>query len=110
MKKKAMVLVLLCVLGMAVFSVSNATAAAAPPWYNCTLTNVGSVGTFYFVQAADSGGAFGSTYFLIDSASPLGNQYLATALTGFANSTTVGLYLPSTGANSIIEGISAGPQ
>lgn len=112
MKKKAMVVVLLCVLGIAAFSVSNAGAAATPPWYNCTVSVVGSLSTLYFLQAADVGGAFGPTYFLIDAVNnPQAKAYLAAALTGYASGGFVSLYLPSGFApNTIVQAVMAGQQ
>jgi hypothetical protein len=109
-------MVLLCVVLLSVFaivSISNATVAN-PGWYNASVQSVGALpsSNFYFIFATDLGSPTtwtGSQVFLLDASNPENKAALASALTGFANSTGVALYLPSgTAVGTFISGVGAG--
>jgi hypothetical protein len=92
--KKVLVVALL-VIGLGVFSIGGAMAAATPPWYDCAVVAVGSnasgVYNVTLTNAAFPTGSQGAntTVFLLDNSAGGANSMLATALTAFANSTMV---------------------
>ncbi|MDO9573544.1 MAG: hypothetical protein Q7I94_01020 [Candidatus Contubernalis sp.] len=96
MKKKVMLVALLCVLGIASMSIGNANAA--PAFYSCTVTQTGAnYWGYYIVYLTDvgAGKAFTDQAFFIpdDPANPgMNKAQFATALTAFANSTNVNVY------------------
>lgn len=109
---KKMVMVLLCVMVLAVFTVGN-EAVAAPPagWFNCTLNSIGTLPSFYFLTATDQATppAFTATFFTIDPTGAQAKAYLAAALTGYASGGNVSLYLPNgTAPFTQVEGVLAG--
>ena len=58
MKKKVMLVALLCVLGMATLSIGNANAVVG--YYTCTVTQTGAnYWGWYAVTLTDNGGTFG---------------------------------------------------
>jgi hypothetical protein len=93
MKRKGLVVVLLCVLGLATISIGN--VEAAPPWYTVTVTQVGASWTDSIINVTDTAAtpAFTNTSFILDNSTGRANQMLATALTAFANSTYLVIYL-----------------
>jgi hypothetical protein len=87
MKKKALVMTLLCVMGLAL-----AAGVAQATWYTCTIQQAGVLnGGYYVVWLTDiNNQAAVSTPFIITNASPtLVNGMYAAALTAYANSTNV---------------------
>jgi hypothetical protein len=115
MKKKALVVLLVCVMGIAALGIGSAGAAATPPWYNCSLQIVGALPTFYFMQATDLAAtpAFTARFFTIDSnlhTNPQAKAYLASALTGYASGGFVSLLLPDIAAFAVVQGVTAGQQ
>ena len=112
MKKMVLVCVLLLSV-LAIVSVSNATVAN-PGWYNASVQSVGALpsSNFYFIFATDLGGTpawTGSQVFLLDANIADNKAGLAAALTGFANSSGVAMYLPGgTGAGTFVSGVGAG--
>ena len=113
MKKKALVLVLVCILGMAL-SVSGALAAAGPPWYSCTITAinvVGSTTTLVLSNPAFPTTSYGTntSYYVIDPANPRVNTMVAMALTSYSLTAPVMAFIvdPAT-AGSVILYMGAG--
>ena len=91
MKRKALFVVLACVMALATVSVGSAVAG----FYTCTVNSTGCAGTFFTLNLTDVNGAFPATDFVIDAAIPGANAMLATALTAFANSTNLKVWLES---------------
>ena len=94
MKKKTILVALLCVMGLAALSIGN--AEAAPPWYNCTISQAGANWTAnYVVTLSDTATppAFTNRQFIIDIAAGKQKEMYAAALTAFANSTYVLVYI-----------------
>jgi len=94
MKRKLMLVALLCVLGVATMSIGNANAA--PAFYTCTVTQTGAnIWGYYIVYLSDNAGTFTNQAFFIpdDPAFPgMNKAQYAAALTAFANSTNVSVY------------------
>ena len=106
MKKKTILVALLCVMGLAALSIGN--AEAAPPWYNCTISQAGANWTpSYVVVLSDTATtpAFTNREFVIDSASAQKNAIYAAALTAWANSSYVLVYLQGTAVGSKVYAI-----
>jgi hypothetical protein len=84
MKKRALVVVLLCVLGVAAFSIGNAEAVPNG-WYQVTIQQAGSSTTYYYVALSDAAATpvFTNENFFFDT--PRGKEILATALTCVSN-------------------------
>jgi hypothetical protein len=100
MKKKAILVVLLCVMGLAAVSIGNADAA---PWYTCTISQAGANNAGYYVLILTdtaSPVAFTNRTFLISPTNSHQKEMYAAALTAFANSTYVVVNLPSISASS----------
>jgi hypothetical protein len=96
MKKKALVMALLCVMGLAM-----AVGTAQATWYTCTIQSAGFLdGGYYVIYLTDiNNAASTSTPFLLQNASPSAiNAMYAAALTSFANSTNVIVDLSTWGA------------
>jgi hypothetical protein len=93
MKKQAMVVVLLTV--FALVGLSAGIAQAVDGWHTCSITYVGSTGSGYLIKASDTAGTpdFTNIIFVIDPYSGKGKEQYAAALTAFANSSNVQLYL-----------------
>ena len=92
MKKRLMVVVM--VMGM----VALLAGIAQADWVTCSISQVGSTGTGYLIKASDTnmvapGPLFTNVTFVIDPYSGKGKEMLATALTAFANSTYVQIYV-----------------
>jgi|WetSurSiteA1Bulk_404760.scaffolds.fasta_scaffold172797_1 hypothetical protein len=51
MKRKALMVALLCVMGLAVISIGNAEPAA---WYTCTISDAGATTWGYIVTLSDT--------------------------------------------------------
>jgi hypothetical protein len=89
MKKKLVVLVGVMAM-VALFTVS-----ASAGWQSCTISQIGSTDVGYIlVLSPVTGTPFpADTTFVIPFSIPYSKEMLATALTAFANSTTVNAYL-----------------
>lgn len=96
MKKKVMLVALLCVLGMTTLSIGNANAAQG--FYTCTVNATGAMWWgFQTVTLTDNGAAFGpQEYFILEDGTGMSKSMYAAALTAFANSTSVKAYLDTT--------------
>jgi hypothetical protein len=108
MKKKALVVVLLCVMGLAALSINNAEAGG---WYTCTVSQAGATTWGYLVTLSDTvappNNAFpANTPFLITTVANTKEMYAA-ALSAWANSTYVVVYLETLGEYSSIWGVKA---
>jgi hypothetical protein len=89
----------LCVLGLVTLFIGSVQAAppSTPPWYLCTVQGAGGTWTDSYITCTDTvGTAFTNRTFIIDNSTGKANQMLAAALTAFANSTNVYLYLTDT--------------
>jgi hypothetical protein len=116
MEMKKMVMVLACVMLLSAFAIGG-EALAAPPafadWYNCTVLSVGSFSSnayFIFVTNNDAVWA-GPRVFLMDGAQPGTKSMLATALTGYAGTGQVSLYMPppaGVAPNTFVSAVLAG--
>lgn len=93
MKKSllAVVMVMAAVMGLVALSGGEAQAA----WVTCTITQVGATGTNYWVTASDSSPAqlFNNVTFVIDETNGRGKEMYLSALTAFANSTYLWLWV-----------------
>jgi hypothetical protein len=95
MKRKGLAVVLLCVLGLATIAIGNVEAAG--PWYTCTVSGCGATWTDAYITVTDTATTKGfpdNTTFVIDNTTGQANKMYAAALTAFANSTNVQLYIP----------------
>jgi hypothetical protein len=93
MKKSVMAVVMLTVLGLMV-GLSGGVAQAA--WATCTISNVGSTGSNYWVTATDTTtptALFTNVTFILDESNGRGKEMFATALTAFANSTNIQIWV-----------------
>jgi hypothetical protein len=99
MKKKGLVIALVCVMGLAAFSGS---AQAALAWGTMTNFEVGEINGFYYIT--DLSGTAGN-YYVLDPANR--NTILATALTCYANSSTLRVYYDPTVIGSTVWGAAA---
>ena len=94
MKMRVMAVVMLTV--MALVGLSGGVAQAA--WATCTISNVGSTGTNYWITVTDTTTPtplFTNVTFIIDESNGRGKEMFATALTAFANSTNIQLWVDS---------------
>jgi hypothetical protein len=92
MKKRAMIVAMVTV--FAIVGLLGGIAQAA--WTTCTVSYVGSTGTAYLVQASDTTTPtplFTNVIFILDPYGTRGKEMYAAALTAFANSTYVQLYV-----------------
>lgn len=93
MRRKALV-VLLSVMALIAVTVGSVSAAG---WYTCTISETGSNNNFYYITVSDNAippGFPANTMFFIDPTQPIGGKEMyAAALTAFANSTNVKVYL-----------------
>jgi hypothetical protein len=92
MKKKALLVVLLVVMGLAVFSIAN--AEIAPPWYTCKISQVGSNRACNMVTLSDMTSPiplFTNVTFTIDKDD--GKDMYSAALTAFASGYNVLVFL-----------------
>jgi hypothetical protein len=90
MKAKAILLMVLCVMGLTALTIGNAQAA----WVPCTISKVGSFtngADFIKVSALDA--SFTNLTFILDNSNNQARSMLAAALTAFANSTNVEVYV-----------------
>ena len=101
MKKKALLL-MVAILAMVALM---AGMAQAQSWVKCNLTEVNANSWMYYVIADEAAGAFTGRVFFIDESSGKGKEMLAAALTGFASTTPVNLYLYSTANLSTAFGV-----
>jgi hypothetical protein len=106
MRKKAVVLLLLCVMGLATIGVGTSEAA----WYVASIAWAGASGASEFVVLSDTAAtpAFTNTWFTIDSSAGQDKAMLASALTAVANGTNVSVNLSGTAAYSLVYGLFAG--
>jgi hypothetical protein len=105
MKKKMMLVALLCVLGVATLSIGNANAAAST--YTCSVVQTGAnYWGWYSATLTDNGGTFNNLvcWFPVDPVNAPGMEKAAyaAALTAFANSTNVVVLLDTT-SNAIFQ-------
>ena len=92
-------------MGMATLSIGNVEAAG---WYSCTLNQVGVLpdSGYLVVSSNDSPAAFpAKTPFILDTSQANANKLLAAALTGFANSTIVWVYVNDITPYSLVEAV-----
>ncbi len=109
MKVKAIVVVMLLVVGLTAFSIGNAQAGQ---WYTCTISKAGAFtsGADY-IMVSDVGfippaiAAFTNTTFILDNSSQQAKSMMAAALTALANSTYVEVYLETVTAYSVAFGV-----
>lgn len=105
MKRKGLVVVLLCVMGLATMAIGNVEAAG---WYTCTVSGCGATWADAYIMVTDTAGtpAFpANTTFVIDNSTGKSNQMYAAALTAFANSTNVLVYLLDTAPYSLTQSV-----
>jgi hypothetical protein len=95
MKKRALVVVMLCVMGLAAFSVGTAEAVPAN-WYQITIQQCGTGPGYYYLAASDAGGSFGSQSFFLDQSGGLAKEMLATGLTAVSNGGNAWAYINGT--------------
>jgi hypothetical protein len=105
MKKKALVMALLCVMGLTAISIGTAEAGA---WYTCTISQVGATNWGNWVILTDTATtpAFTNVMFLID-ASTVPKEMFATSLSAWANSNDVLVYVSGITTYSTVFGIFA---
>jgi hypothetical protein len=92
MKKRAMVVAVVTAFVMVGLLAGIAQAA----WVTATVSYVGSTGTAYLVKASDTTTPiplFTNVIFILDPYGTRGKEMYAAALTAFANSTNVQLYV-----------------
>jgi hypothetical protein len=92
MKKSVLAVVMVAVMGLVALSGGVAQAA----WATCTVTQVGSTGSNYWVTASDTTtptALFTNVTFIIDETNGRGKEMFATALTAFANSTYLQIWV-----------------
>jgi hypothetical protein len=104
MKKKLLVMVMLCAMVLAAISPGTVEAAQ---WYTCNISQAGSTTWGGFVMLTDTAGtpAFQNMIFYLDPAA--GKEMLASALTAYANSTTVWAYIADPVQYSTVSGLFA---
>ena len=93
MKRQALVVALLCVIGLAAISTDTAEAGG---WYTCQVTQAGAATYGYFVTLIDTASSKNfpdNTMFYIDQSAGAGKEMLAAALTAWANGGNVYIYL-----------------
>ncbi len=101
MKTKASVVVLLCVIGLA--AIFSGNVEAAPAYYTCTISQVGSNYLCDYVTLTDTGGAFSNTTFILYTVHD--KEMLAVFLAAAANSNNVSVYLADTATYSSVLGV-----
>ena len=104
MKKKAILVVLLCVMGLAALSIGN-TEAAGPPWYTCTISKVGTNWAIYSVWLSDTTTPtplFKDVEFVLDPWDGKQKELYLAALTAWANSSYVTVYLGGITVGSVV--------
>jgi hypothetical protein len=101
MKKKGLIIVLLCVMGLVALIGS---AHAALGWNNLTNFEVGEIYGFYYIADLNTSPT-GDAYWIIDPANR--NTIVATALTCYANSSTLRGYYDPALVGSVLWGAAA---
>jgi hypothetical protein len=93
MRKKLMLVALLCVMGLTALSIGNAEAAG--PWYTCTISQAGSNWVGYVVTLSDTAAtpAFTNVAYVIDTVAGKQKEIYAAALSAWANSSYVVAYM-----------------
>ena len=93
MKKRVMAVVMLTVMGLVALSAGIAQA----DWQTCTVSQVGSTGSNYWITATETSTTplFSNVTFIIDESNGRGKEMFATALTAFANSSNVQIWVAS---------------
>ena len=91
MKKKVLAVMLLTVMGLV--GLSGGVAQAG--WQTASITQVGSTGTNYWLTATSTTSTppFTNVTFVIDETNGRGKEMFAAALTAFANSTNVQIWV-----------------
>lgn len=95
MKRKALLVVILCLMGLSTISIDNVEAAGS---YTCTVNEIGSSNSDTYIVVTDTAPtpAFQDTPFIIDTSSATQcSRMYAAGLTAFANSTYVKIYVNS---------------
>jgi hypothetical protein len=104
MKTRKMFLVMVAVFGMvALFAGST---HAAPPWYTCTVIQVGPGWGTNYIRMTDDGGAFTDKWFRPRSDAV--KEMLATALTAKSNGEKVYIYTDLSGTYPVINAMYLG--
>jgi hypothetical protein len=107
MKRKVLV-VLLCAMALAAISFSNAEAAAG--WHTCIISKVGASNSYYLLYLTDTAPTpdwVGEQVFIISLTSAEAKAMYATALTAWANSSNVSVYLTAFTPYSSAWGVAA---
>lgn len=93
MKRKALVALLLCVMGLTALGIGNAEAANA--WYGCSIKQVGTNDSLYMVMASDTAAtpAFTNEWFMLDKSQGAEKNMLATLLTAISGGNYVTMYI-----------------
>ncbi len=91
MKTRAMVVAMLTIMGLVALSAGFAQA----DFRTCTISQVGSYASGYVIQVTDTGSPvqFTNRNFIIEESMGKGKEMLAAALTAFANSTNVQIWV-----------------
>jgi len=85
MKKKALLMVLVCAMGLVALSVDKGEAA----YYTCTISEAGSNTNAYYIIVSDTGKTFTDETFIIYPAHGCAKEMYAAALTALANGSQV---------------------
>jgi hypothetical protein len=106
MKRKALIVALLCVMGLAAIFIGNAEAGA---YYSCKIKEVGSNYGYNYVTLSAISGAFSNVTFLLEPYYGSSKSQLAVFLTAWENSQSVSVYLDGIKAYSICYGVTISP-
>ena len=97
MQKRVLAVVMVTVMAiMAMAGLSSGVSQAA--WATCTVSQVGSPGSNYWLKASDTTTPiplFTDITFILDESNGRGKEMFATALTAFANSTNIQIWVDS---------------
>ena len=100
---RLLVVVVMTVVAIGFMGLSSAKAAPTPPWYDCTIDQVGSGEGYNFVWLSEENGAFsGVQFFLNYNTNQSVKELLATALTAKSNNQTVNVYLTGTTDGNVV--------
>ncbi|MHB8067648.1 MAG: hypothetical protein ACYDIC_07085 [Desulfobaccales bacterium] len=90
MKRKGLIMVLVCVMALSVIVV---TSAQATTWYTCSILRVGNSMGNNFLLASETGGAFTARWLTVDKTLGGDKEMLATMLTAISSGSTVSMYI-----------------
>jgi hypothetical protein len=102
MRSKALVVALLCIIGLTAIFIGNALAEQV---FLCSIDAVGANYANKYIYMTDTGGAFTARVFLIDPNLGNANEMLAVFLTAWSNSQKVGVMVSSPNELSTIYGV-----